>query len=351
LRLDPKDWSRQELLDRLKRFARFVQDKKTGSGELVVENKRLMTEDVAIILELCNRNTEIRVVKILNCGMNDEVFAQICGGLKLMRQITELVLVQNLLSSISVDLLISIFSKAVRKIGILNLKGNPLTFEDGEKLLNAFFETKIINEIDIELIKNGSTKGIIDLYGSGVRPSELGVLSALLISVDHVHTLKFGRCGINAQTLTTLVEVIGERHQIINLDLSSNSLNNDDTDSSGVDKLVLFVQLSSQLRYINVDNCGLPPEIVSVIQHSMMVNRSLYALNDGYHFNKFVKSIIDKTAKPPVISKLADWQPTITEIDDVFVRKNQLPLRKVVVHDNKIVLSTERPKKEYKFEF
>ena len=47
----PSDWSKEELLDKLKAFAQFNVDKSSGSATLVVKEKRLMSEDLQIICE------------------------------------------------------------------------------------------------------------------------------------------------------------------------------------------------------------------------------------------------------------------------------------------------------------
>ena len=49
------DWSKEELLEKAKKFASFTLDKVSGSGTLLVTNKRLMSEDLSILDELLTR--------------------------------------------------------------------------------------------------------------------------------------------------------------------------------------------------------------------------------------------------------------------------------------------------------
>lgn len=51
----PADWSKDELLEKLKAFAAFSIDKSSGSGLLTVKDKRLMSEDYEIIIETFTR--------------------------------------------------------------------------------------------------------------------------------------------------------------------------------------------------------------------------------------------------------------------------------------------------------
>ena len=164
LRLAPSEWSWQELMDKLQRFSKFAQDRKTGGGELIIEGRRLMGEDVEILCELFKRNTEVSSIKLLNCGVSDAIFKTLSDGLRSLRHLKHLILTQNLLTSASVNLLIQHFENAPRKIEHLNLRGNNLTFHDGEKLLGAFFTSKVINGIDIDTIKRGKTAHSIPTF-------------------------------------------------------------------------------------------------------------------------------------------------------------------------------------------
>lgn len=51
----PSDWSKEELMDKLKKIANFNIDKLTGSGILEIINKRIMSEDLIVIKETLTR--------------------------------------------------------------------------------------------------------------------------------------------------------------------------------------------------------------------------------------------------------------------------------------------------------
>lgn len=356
LRLEPSEWSRQELFDRLQRFSKFAQDKKTGGGELIIEGKRLMAEDVAVIGELFKRNTEVHSVKLLNCGVSDDIFRQLLSGLGALRHLKHLILTQNLLSSISVKLLVDNFANKDRTVEHLNLRGNSsLTFKDGEALFRNFYKSKVINGIDIDLIKSGATKGVIDVSDAQIRVCEVGVICGYLESVNTmvapINELRFVKSNVNSSVLAAIVQVLEVRPCITSLNIASNDVTNGDTDLSGLNTLVEFVQRSKQLKYLNIDNIPMLAETKEILQQSMQVNRSLFGLEDGNYFSKFCKSLITKTAKPEQISTLIEWKPTMDGIDVEFVRRNHLPLRSVKQEGNEIIIGLEKVKKAYMFEF
>ena len=51
----PQDWSKEELLDRTRKFGTFSLDNLTGSATLAVANKKLMSEELSVINELLTR--------------------------------------------------------------------------------------------------------------------------------------------------------------------------------------------------------------------------------------------------------------------------------------------------------
>lgn len=355
LRMEPSEWSRQELMDKLQRFSKFVQDRKTGGGELVIEGKKLMTEDIAILGELFKRNTEIQTVKFINCGVTDDIFRQLSEGLRALRHLKHLILTQNMMTSVSVALLISLFGNSSRNIDHLNLRGNNLTFRDGELLLQTFFKSKVLNGINIELIKKGGTNRIIDLSETPVRQPEVGIVCALLESVDmaiaNVNELKFIRCNLNSVVLSCIVDLVEKRSCITSLHLSSNDLANGDTDMTGLNKLVKSVQKHTQLLYLYVDQVPMALSTAELLQQSMQVNRSVAGLSDGAYFSKFISSIIEKTAKPAQRSQLVDWIPTMDAIDVDFVKNNHLPLRGVTLKGDTIKLTLQQVKRSSMIDF
>ena len=54
------DLTMEEMADRVKKFGKLTVDEKSGAGTLDVVQKRLMPEDVDILLELFKRFTEVQ---------------------------------------------------------------------------------------------------------------------------------------------------------------------------------------------------------------------------------------------------------------------------------------------------
>ena len=51
----PAEWTKEEVLDKLRTFAQFNLDKASGSGLLIIKDRRLMSEDLQIICETFGR--------------------------------------------------------------------------------------------------------------------------------------------------------------------------------------------------------------------------------------------------------------------------------------------------------
>lgn len=142
LQLDPKEWTKSELMEKLGKFAIYYQDKKTGSGEItLLDGMQVMNEQLSVINELLRRTTEIQRIHLPNCNLTDEYFKTLLdNGLKHLRHLKELNLSNNQLSTKSVKEIVDYYGGLNRnKLMKLNMKGNTtLTFEDGRLLYRIF---------------------------------------------------------------------------------------------------------------------------------------------------------------------------------------------------------------------
>lgn len=153
LKLEPKDWTKAELLNKISEFARFNQDKKTNVGELkFIENSQISSEEVKMIDELFRRVTEIQVIIIHHCHLTDEMLQKLLGNyFKQLRFVRVLSLCHNTLSQATIDLLIDSFSRRHRfRLEELDLRGNVgLKYEDGLKAVRSFTYLKLLNGIPV----------------------------------------------------------------------------------------------------------------------------------------------------------------------------------------------------------
>ena len=86
-------------MDRVKKFGKLSIDQKTGVGTLESVSKRLMNEDIELILEVLKRFTEIQHVRLQKCFITDDIFTKIHeNGLKDLRHLKSLHLGFNMLT-------------------------------------------------------------------------------------------------------------------------------------------------------------------------------------------------------------------------------------------------------------
>lgn len=134
LKLDLSELSNKEVLATFAQIGTFAPlDRKTGAGAtLYIEGKKLLAEDINITTEILKRNSEVQVISLVQCSINDTMLEQMSTEMKQLRHLKKLILTQNLLTVTSTSILIKIFAKAPRKLEIMDLRGNNLTFEDGK---------------------------------------------------------------------------------------------------------------------------------------------------------------------------------------------------------------------------
>jgi len=347
LKLDPSQWSRQELIDKLNGFAHFNIDDKNGIGTLSSEGRRLLSEDVQVLLEIMRRVTEIQTVNLSSCGLTDEVFGQLLNpGLVGLRHLKELRLQSNLLSSVSVLGIVNSFSKLSRKLELLDLQFNSLIFEDGSNMYAAFSNSITeLNGFPIgKMLQEASVHEVLDVSGKAMRLAELGIVCRLMQQLKKLHTVNLANNRISALGLNELIAALKDVKHITSIDISGNPATDDGKDFTGVQALVLFAKSSTQLQRVICDGLFKPDsKEESALQHSLMANRSVAGHLDGSYFNKFAQALIEKKAKPPKRDQLASWQGKVNELDLQFIKNNSVPHRtvRVVLAENSLTQRDE----------
>eukprot|EP01042_Synura_sphagnicola_P012860 gene12861-16352_t len=87
-------------MEKIAKFAKFQQDKKTGEAEVkALDGIRISAEDVIVLCELIRRTTEIQRISLRYCSLNDEQAVQVLNALKGVRHLKEIDLSQNVLTS------------------------------------------------------------------------------------------------------------------------------------------------------------------------------------------------------------------------------------------------------------
>lgn len=331
LKLDPSQWSRQELIDKLTGFAHFTLDSKTGVGVISSENRRLLSEDLGVLQEIMRRVTEIQIVNLSGCGLTDALFLELLNtGLKGLRHLKELRLQSNQLTGLSVEAIARVFSKTTRKLISLDLQFNNLGFADGKTLFTAFSESiQDLNGLQVgKMLGESSALEILTLSNSALRLGELGIICGIVGRLKRIDTLNLAGNRINAEGLALLVEELKQslRH-VRHLDLSHNPVTMEGKDMHGIEALALFAKQSTQLLSVTLEGVlttqGMENQL---IQHSLMANRAVEGQRDGYYFNKFAQALIQRTQPGSAArAQLTDWQGSVKDLDLPFIRRNRVP--------------------------
>jgi hypothetical protein len=335
LKQEPKEWSRTELLQRLQAFAKFTLDDKTGSGTVTVRDKRMLGEDVQVLLEVMRRITEIQSLTLAGCSLTDEALAQVSVGLGGLRHLRHLDLRSNLLTKASVDLVCRMFSKLTRKLSVLDMQFNPLTVQDGRALFNAFSPSpqaaiKELNGLPMAELMSDDLIEVLSLPDKNLRLAELGIVISLIPKIPRLHTLDLSRNSIDSEGLNALTKVLRKANKVSSLDLSDNPLTSEGLDFSGLEDLVKYAKENTLLTHVKLEGVIFPsPQKQEQLQLSLMANRAVYRQkrggSTGRYFNEFARDLIRSKAKPQTgLLDMEHWQGKLTQLDLAFIRLNQV---------------------------
>lgn len=331
---DVGDLTMEEMADRVKKFGKLTVDDKSGAGTLDVVQKRLMPEDVEIVLELMKRFTEVQHVKFQRCFMTDDVFRRIVmEGLIALRHLKSLVVPFNMLSDDSAKLVIEQFAKKSRQLQKLDFRSNTLTEEMAESLYKSFPAIQYLHEIPIYQTKREVEVKKIDLSKKMIKVADIKILVCLLNDVRpcHIETVDLSSNNISAKALRLLAE--GLRNVSMQyLDISNNPLTDGELDFTGMEELFWTAHRHKHLCTIDYAPVDFPEEFKDKLETSLAVNRQLYEppIKDGIIKDKFSSYVYDQVEQStPALPENAmefdkDAIPEFV-IDKQFYRINRLP--------------------------
>lgn len=342
----PQDWSTDELKSYTRGFATFTVDKGTNIGEVFINGKKILEEQMTILSELCKRFSEIQTISIKRCYLNDAMLLQLCEFLKFLRHLKILDLSYNTLSKESINLIISNFSKARNKLESLDLRNNMFEKEnDGYELYDAF-ERTIASLNGINIKETRLRAAILDLSSQQLRSPEVGIICRLLDDsrLFSLTEVNLSNNLVNSRALELLSEVLLNNKNILHLNLSQNPLNNNNLAPvlSGVTKLMHTVALNKHIQHINLSqNLNIPQDILDRIECSLMVNRSRALLIAPNFFVEYVDKRIRYGAPPFARNKLEGYEPAFDELDYTFARLNRVSEKTVKFIGDEIILENK----------
>lgn len=337
MRLDPCDWTGDELQEKLRRFAKYTVDKGTGSSTLHVEGRRLFGEDLEIVLEMCRRYTEIQHVYLTKCFLTDDSFLQLYEeGITHLRHVLTISVTMNAVTGKTIRVLIREYSKAVRRLKHLDVRENNLIEDDGVALYRSFPMLETLNGIPVNLIKRNADTDTIDLSNCKLKAAEIPIVCGLVQDCKNISKLVLARNLLDSSALKQLTKYFPKMNRLESLDLQFNTLTDKGHNHTAMLEFVLYVAKSPYLCHVNVNGNGVPADLLERLERSLQVNRSLRGATDGNFFNKFVASMLEKRAPPPPANPFENLQPGLNLDAEFIASCRELSVRQADVVEHHI---------------
>ena len=338
LKTDPSDWSNEDLMDKVKKFATFKVDKKTGAASLTISEKKILDDSMKILTELFNRNTEIQTISISKCFLIDDTFQDFMEkGVAKQRYIKTLNFSGNALTNKSTTAIIDYFvDREERPLEVLDVRDNILNAHDIQQVYEMLPRLKFLNGINLI-----ESKGQIDLNLSGkkLKATEVSIVCCLSRESSIIKRLDLSTNFIDSDSLHVLADLIVHTEDIEGINLALNPLSNNGEDNTGSIALRNAMQRSTMIVDMKLIGGKLRPDIEESITRSVMVNRSIKGRRDPTRFKSFLDKRLLEVAPEKPQYHLDGWMPSL-KVDPAFLssRQNAARNRKVEVRNDKIIL-------------
>lgn len=151
-------WSDAELREKVRKFSTYEFDKETGVGSISITAKKILEDEMNVLIELFSRFTDIEHIKINRCYLVDEQALNLMKKMQLLVHLKTLDLSFNTLTTLTVQQCIKDFQYKKKKIDTLDFRSNPMLDEnDGNLLFKAFYlSITKLNGIPISDIRYGT---------------------------------------------------------------------------------------------------------------------------------------------------------------------------------------------------
>jgi hypothetical protein len=340
----PSDWSREELMEKVNKLAKFQTDKVTGAGLFECVNKRLLSDDVDLYFEVMRRYNEVQRIIFRKCLISDEGFQQLIGGLQLLRHLRFLDFSNNLLTKATVTAIIASFGTASRRLESIDLRLNNLSEEDGILLYRAFSSIGSINGIPISESRTNLNSKSLSLTDRSLRQCEMGIMACLLSECRQLTSVDLSKNQIDSKGISFLMDCVQGFSQISSLNLSNNPLTYPEIPApslSGIKSILAACKNRKHICEVVLDGVKyIPDRLMAQIITSTMVNRSIKPGTTN-RFEDFAEQQLVKTAPLARVMPNAEFIGGF-DIDFVFCRLNNIPERHVEVTDDGFFITTQK---------
>lgn len=309
---NPTKWTKEELLDKVKRIGKFTLDDSTGAGTLDIVGKRILVEEQIVLKELFRRYTEIQSVSIKKNFLNDSTFITLSECLIDLRHLKTLNLCDNILTIESVQILINKFSKLSRKLDHLDIRNNNITGVDGlemmAKLYKAFPFILTLNGIKILSTKRDKDNSILDCNNCRLKYTDVIIVTKLLQETPHINTVILSNNLIDSKGGLFLCEQFKDKlYHVTNIDISFNPLTEEDKTNIVIEH---FLQLLRQATHITEFKCDgnklYTQDIKDRIDRSCSVNRAGKLSKKPNFFSQWITERLEATSKELPTNKYKD---------------------------------------------
>lgn len=338
-------WSKELLMDRCRLFSKFETNRNTGSGSLTVNNTRLMGETLEIVLEVLTRFVEVQHVTFRKCFVTDEILEEMIEVLHGLQHLKTLALPYNALTSAAIKPICTAFFNKKRKLEVLDLRENQLDEHDGEELYKTYKGILLeLNGVPIKPFKNDMSKTKLDLKLHQLKLPEMAVICGLLKECINIREVDMSNNYFDASAARLLAATIPFSPGLRVVDISKNPLTNKGKDEDGVLQIVDSVVRLDKITSMNIRDCGADDELVTKVERSASVNRSVHATKSSTnsYFTDFIRSRIDtgKLSESPS-DPYTDYEPPF-EMDLDFTKFQRLNLMQVEMRTNEIKLNRKK---------
>ena len=309
---NPIKWSKEELLDKVKRIGKFNLDDRTGAGTLDIIGKRILVEEQVVLKELCRRYTEIQTISIKKNFLNDSTFLILSESLIDLRHLRSLTISDNILTVDSIQILIDKYSKLSRKVEHLDIRNNNITGIDGldmmAKLYKAFPFVLTLNGIKVLSSKRDQANNILDCNNCRLKYTDMIIVTKLLHECPHIDTVILSNNLIDSKGGLFLCEQFKERlYNVTKIDISFNPLTDEDKTNIVIENFMQMLRIVTHITEFKCDGNKLyTQQLKDRIDRSCSVNRVGRLSQKPNFFTHWITDRLEASSKELPTNKYKD---------------------------------------------
>lgn len=333
----PEEWTKQELMDKVVLFATFEVDRVSGSGRFEVSNRRILDDEIIVILEVLRRYTEIQHFTVRKCFLTDAIFAKFLLPLKNLRHLKTLNLAFNGLTSDSVREIVGTFSMNKRRLQHIDLRENLLDDKDGISVFKNFLDIDTLNGISMKDLRAHNvvqkdthdalkTSSTLVLHNQGIKLADVAIICCIIQEYIHINELDLSKNHIDCYGAKLLVTYLYRCPYVRKINLSKNPITNHGKDFSCIEAIQRLCRERPSIIEMKLDDIYMVPKDLHMkIDRSTSVNRAIKLVRDEPKdfFQHFIFDTFRAKAPPPPEDPLAGWEAK-QEIDKEFFVANKL---------------------------